>query len=423
MTHLKKSLSEWLVWQESLNPKEIELGLERCFQVAKKTDWLKIPPFKIITVAGTNGKGSSVAMLASIYQQAGYKVGCYTSPHLIDYNERVKINKQNVTDEQLVKAFERIDLARAEVTLTYFEFGTLAAMDVFYSEQPDIVILETGLGGRLDAVNIFDSDVCLITHIALDHTDWLGGTIEDIGREKAGIFREGKAAVCCDVDLPESVYTVAQQKKTPLFQAGTDFQVTQHEKSWDWTSTEKEYTELPVPAINGDFQIDNAAAVLMVVEQMQFLCPVDEASIRKGLMSVHIEGRLQRLDTEPEIILDVSHNPDATYRLAEYLKANPVKGENIAIVGMLSDKDHQKSLLPFKGLIEYWFLADIAVPRGGKAIALEKIIHSGNIEGTTRVFRTIDSAWNMAKKRANINDRLVVFGSFYMVSTVLKNIH
>ena len=284
-------LDKWLEWQESLHFTAIELGLERCKRVADNMGLLK-PSYNVISVAGTNGKGSSVTLLDKILRNAGHKVGRYTSPHLLKYNERICINGEEVSDTELCESFDRIDRARGDISLTYFEFGTLAALDIFRQHDVELALLEVGLGGRLDAVNVLDADVALITSIDIDHQQWLGDNRESIAREKAGIFRNKAIAVCSDPNPPQSLIDCANALGTPLSVAGSDYQYFSNEDSWSWQANDLSLKELPRPMQYCDFQLQHAAGVLMVLNKIQSEYPVSEEDIAQGLNSFRVDGRM-----------------------------------------------------------------------------------------------------------------------------------
>ena len=314
------SLQGWLKWQESFHPLYIDLGLERAAQVfyALHPDYVKPPT---ITVAGTNGKGSSVAYLEAIYIAQGYRVGAYTSPHILKYNERIKIDGEPVSDDRICEAFARIESVRGNTSLSYFEFSTLAALDIFRRAGVDVQLLEVGLGGRLDAVNIVDPDVALITSISIDHIEWLGGTREAIGREKAGIFRAAIPAITGDPEPPESLMQSAVDQHTSLYCIGKDFDYKKQLTGWDWFSADRQMLQLPEPGLKGEHQYRNASAVILAVTKMDKILPVTEASIKQGLANVHLAGRFQLIDGDIPVLLDVGHNPQAVRTLADYLAA------------------------------------------------------------------------------------------------------
>lgn len=313
-------LQGWLSWQETLHPTSIDLGLERVAAV-----WARLcpepVPFAVITIAGTNGKGSCATMLESIYRAAGIRTGCYTSPHLLRYNERIRLDGKALADAALCAAFERVDEARGESTLTYFEIGTLAALDLFVRSAPELVILEVGLGGRLDAVNILDPDVAVVTTIGLDHTAWLGETLDEIAAEKAGIFRHGRPAVVGHRAPSSSLIERAHRLGCDLLVLGRDFDWQEEGRTWRWTGPERSWSGLPAPALRGTFQRDNAATVLMAVSRLDHLLPVSGDGLRSGLRRASLAGRFQVIPGEVTWILDVAHNAQAAQSLAESLRS------------------------------------------------------------------------------------------------------
>lgn len=408
------TLAEWLNWQEGLHPREIDLGLERVAAVLSKLDLTPVD-FTVITVAGTNGKGSCVAMLEAILLAAGYRVGAYTSPHLLRYNERIRINGNEVADQALCAAFEEIDNARADVSLSYFEFGTLAAIDIFQRAGVDIAILEVGLGGRLDAVNVLDADVALISAIDIDHQDWLGDGREAIGREKAGILRAGRPAVCIDSRPPQSLLDYAQQLAAPLFLSGRDFQAEAGEQGWHWQGPEGESLQLPRPALAGDYQLQNAAGVLMCLRLLADRFPLDNAAIRRGLGRVQLAGRFQQLAGRPAVILDVAHNAQSARALAQNLTRMDCQGRTHLVFAMLADKDIAAVVDSLRGPVDEWYLAPLPVPRGASLAHLQ-----ASTQGLAcQSFASLQEAYAAACRDAQPEDRLVVAGSFYTVAAVL----
>ncbi len=419
---VSRTLDDWLRWQESLHPSEIELGLERVSAVFQRLH-PEPPPFTVITVAGTNGKGSSVAMLESILVTAGYRVGTYTSPHLIEYNERVRLSGQAVADALLIKAFERIDAARADTSLTYFEFGTLAALDIFYRQPLDVVILEVGLGGRLDAVNIVDADVALITSISLDHTDWLGEDIEAIAAEKAGIMRADKAAVFSGTDIPQAICQRAEALQVPLYVAGKDYRFAAGNgpDGWQWHRKDRPPVSLPMPGLSGLHQVQNAAGVMMVLQLLAETLPVSRPALHQGLREVSLAGRFQIRPGDPVLILDVAHNPDATARLAEQLARQPVSGRTLAVVGMLQDKDAAAALGKLTDSVDAWFTASLPTPRSQSGEKLRQVIEALGATNRVRVCENVPRALAAARDAAGPGDRIVLFGSFYTVAQGLAD--
>lgn len=419
------SLPEWLTWQEGLHPSAIELGLERVSKVFKRLH-PTLPSIPVITVAGTNGKGSSVALLESIYQNAGYRTGVYTSPHLMRYNERIHLKGEEVSDDVICEAFERIDQARLEeqqeISLTYFEFGTLAALDIFFRAKPDVIILEVGLGGRLDVVNIIDADVALITSIGIDHTAWLGNDRETIAIEKAGIMRKGRPVVFSSPDMPKSIAETAKTKGAILFQRDKDFD---WEKgagyaAWNWKSDKHQRIALPHSNLRGAHQLDNAAGVLMVIEQLADKLSVNQKQIKDGLLSVSLAGRFQCLPGSPMHILDVAHNEASMARLAELLNLQVCGGKNVAVLGMLEDKEHADALAVMLPEVSHWYIADLDVHRGAKSKQLATVLK--NLDNNTQIscFETVEQAIQAADSSVDENDRVIIFGSFHTVELAMQ---
>lgn len=408
------TLAEWLNWQETLHPSTIELGLERPGKVLRAMG-LENPEYTVITVAGTNGKGSSVAMLESILRSAGYRVGCYTSPHLQRYNERIRIDGEMVADELLCDAFARLDEARGDISLTYFEFGTLAAVDVFSRNRLDVAVLEVGMGGRLDAVNMLAPDCALVTAIDIDHSDWLGEDRETIAREKAGIFRAGRPAVCSDPDVPRTVIEWSSELDTPLYRIGHEYGFRQDADGWKWWGGNRQSVVLPLPALNGEYQLQNGAGVLMVLELLQEELPVSWQQVREGLQSVALPGRFQVIPGEVTTILDVAHNPQAARALAGNLGAMSTTGETHAVLAMLDDKDMSKVVYEMKEVVDHWYLAGLDTPRGASAEQLQKVLQSEGIVDAYQC-KNVAQAINEARGNVHPGERLVVFGSFYTVA-------
>ncbi len=418
----KMNLHDWLTHLESLHPKTIALGLERVEQVKQRLNLQ--PNFPIIVVGGTNGKGSVCAMLESMLYAAGYRVGCYTSPHLLHYNERVRIGKQPVSDAELCASFEHIEQARCakadlQIPLTYFEFGTLAAMQCFISHQVDVAILEVGLGGRLDAVNVFDNDCSVIASVDIDHTDYLGDTREAIGFEKAGIMRAGRVAICADADVPLSVTNHAEKIGAQLWHIGNEFGFTPHQGQWDYRSKVGTRNALPYPALRGAFQLHNASAVLAALDVLKDRLPVSMEAVRRGLIEVTLAGRFQFVPGKPQLILDVAHNPHAAKSLAQNLAGLPVCPHTYAVFAMLKDKDMAGVATALAPYIDTWLVAGIAVPRGATAAELAQALRQGGVRGEVLTFDHIADAVSYAYNAAGENDRIAAFGSFHTVAEVM----
>ena len=412
-----ETLNDWLVWQETLHPSAIDLGLERPGLVLKALS-LEHPPHQVITVAGTNGKGSSVAMLEAILIAAGYRVGSYTSPHLLCYNERIRLHGQPVEDGPICEAFARIDAARGDTSLTYFEFGTLAAFQIFAEAELDVAILEVGLGGRLDAVNLLDAEVALITAIDIDHAAWLGDTRELIALEKAGIIRPHRPAVCSDPHPPQSLLEHAEGQQTPLFCLERDYQYRAQDEGWLYSDGEGVLPGLPRPALVGEMQLQNAAGVIRALRCLGESLPVNTQAIRQGLLTVSLPGRMQRLPGHPEVILDVAHNPQSAQALAANLAAMPCQGRTLAVLGMLADKDIHSVLNILSASIDRWYLTSLHVWRGADADTLVAAAQEMGLH-VAGSFEQVEKALQQARADAREHDRIVVFGSFHTVAEAL----
>jgi len=412
-------LEKWLKWQESLHFTAIELGLERCRRVANNMGLLK-PAYNVISVAGTNGKGSSIIMLDQILRNADYKIGRYTSPHLLRYNERICINGEEVNDTELCESFDRIDRARGDISLTYFEFGTLAALDLFRQHNVELAIIEVGLGGRLDAVNVLDADVALISSIDLDHQQWLGDNRESIGREKAGIFRNKAPAICSDPNPPQSLLDCAAALGTPLSVLGRDYQLSISHDTWSWNSNDISLEELPRPMQYCDFQLQNAAGVLMVLEKIRHEYPVSEKDIKQGLNSFRLNGRLQIIPGEIPKILDVAHNRESVRALVENLRKIPCLGQTHLLVGMLKDKDHLEMFKVLNEIADSWNIVTLAQERGSDAKKLISDLESLGINENVYEYTNVDEALDKLHKSSMSGDRIVITGSFLTVGAALR---
>ncbi|MCB5187228.1 bifunctional tetrahydrofolate synthase/dihydrofolate synthase [Methylobacillus caricis] len=410
-------LAGWLAYIEALHPASIEMGLERVDLVRKHLNL--DPAFPVIIVAGTNGKGSTCAMLERVYHAAGYRVGCYTSPHFVRYSERVRVGCQEIADADLIKAFDAVEAARRDTSLTYFEFGTLAAVWHFTQAAVDVAILEVGLGGRLDAVNVFTPACTIVTSIDLDHMDFLGNDRECIGREKAGVFRTGIAAICGDEHPPQSLKTYAKQIGADLRCIGQDFAPSHLEDGWEYRVGAASLS-LPLPALAGDFQLNNAACVINALHAMQSTLPVNIAHIRQGLQEVTLNGRFQSCRTNPQVILDVAHNPHAAVALAENLQQRPIAGRTIAVFSMLADKDIAGVVSVMAPHIDAWYVASVGHLRGATQAQLLAFIAAATKENAQACgYENVISAYRQACIDAGENDRIIVFGSFFTVADVM----
>jgi len=419
------TLSGWLEWQEGFHPRSIDLGLERAASVFKALNPEGIKPPTII-VAGTNGKGSCIAFLESIYKAQGYRVGAYTSPHILRYNERIKIDGKPVADAMICQAFERIDAVRNEVSLSYFEFGTLAALDIFWRSELDVQLLEVGLGGRLDAVNIIDSDVSFITSISIDHIDWLGETREAIGYEKAGIFRQNIPAVIGDINPPDSLLKVAHENNTPLLKINHQFDFyVNRDGTWDWISNvheQRKYSSLPEPKLKGGHQLRNASSALMAITQMQEMLPVSEVFIHKGLQNVQLKGRFQLVEGAIPVLLDVAHNPQAVRVLLDYLLDQFADKKIYAVFSMMKDKDVKGVINIIKPVIHHWFIAPLATPRTASQSFMKDCFSLCELNNVNFDYRDFLEAYYAAENHAESGDLILIFGSFFLVSEYLAKI-
>ena len=414
------NLSQWLDYQQSIHPKSIELGLERVREVAGRMRLGK-PAKRVVTVAGTNGKGSTVAFVEAIARAAGYRVGAYTSPHLLAYNERVRIDGSPVDDAALVQAFEAVEAARGDTALTYFEFGTLAALWLFSREPLDLAVLEVGLGGRLDAVNLVDADVAIVTAIALDHVEYLGPDRESIAREKAGVLRPGKPAVIGELDPPDTLLREAERLGAPLFRAGRNHRWEVRTDGWTFHD-DRGALPLPLPGLRAPAQVANASAAITALRVMLPALKVDDAHIAAGVASVALPGRMQVIPGPVEIVLDVAHNPQAAGVLAENLGNMGFHPETWAVFGMLEDKDVEGVVALMKNRVDHWLLAALRAPRGLGAEALAGRMRAAGIEGDIRCHASPMEAYVAAQQGAQEGDRIVVFGSFLTVADVLAAI-
>jgi dihydrofolate synthase/folylpolyglutamate synthase len=411
-------LPDWLTWQERLHPVGIDMGLDRCRAVAMRMGLDHIGS-GVITVAGTNGKGSSVALLEAIYAAAGYRVASYTSPHLRRYNERIRLDREPVDDARICAAFQQVDEARNGTSLTYFEFGTLAAFTLFNEAKPDVCILEVGLGGRLDAVNLIDADVALISAIDLDHQDLLGATRAEIAREKAGIMRPGKPAVCSDPDAPPTLAAMAAATGCPLRRLGVDFHFECHSDSWDWWNAEQQWLALPSPALAGPHQYRNAAGVLQAVVDFTAL-PIAEPAIRQGLRTMHVPGRFQLIPGAIEYRLDVAHNPAAAQVLAETARAGRPVGKTHVIFGIMADKDSHGFIATLDPVVDEWHI--VTLPGTRAATASNLAVACRRLPGQRKSISTYESmaaACAAVASRTKPGDRVIVTGSHYAVSEFL----
>ncbi|HEX5513448.1 MAG TPA: bifunctional tetrahydrofolate synthase/dihydrofolate synthase [Gammaproteobacteria bacterium] len=412
-----QSLEGWLQWQQGLHPKAIDLGLERVRTVAARMGLLE-QGRPVITVGGTNGKGSCVAYLEAILTAAGYRVGAYTSPHILRYNERVRIGGQQAADADLVEAFARIDQARDGVSLTYFEFGTLAALDLFARAECDVWLLEVGLGGRLDAVNVIDADVAVLTSISLDHTDWLGADRDTIAREKAGIFRAGRVAVYGEQDMPPSIVAAAEKAGAELWHIGRDYRFAVHTDNWSFDGPRATWDNLPWPALLGAHQFANAAAALAALQAIVHRLPVAVEDVAAGLTQIRLAGRVQVLPGPVEWVVDVAHNRDGVACLARALRERRQTGRCHAVFAQMQRKELEPVVGELVGLVDNWWLLELPDADARPAAEVAESLHSLGLPvagqaGSDALFAAVTAA-------AQPGDRVLVFGSFRTVEEALR---
>ena len=415
-----QTLDQWLAWQQGLNPREIDLGLDRVARVLHQAGHNNHFDCPLIIVAGTNGKGSVVAYLEAIALAGGVTTCSYTSPHLLRYNERIRINGSEIDDESLCAAFERIDQARGDEHLTYFEFGTLAAIDLFMAVKPELVIMEIGLGGRLDAVNIMQPSIAVITTIAIDHTDWLGTDREAIGFEKAGIFRAGCRAVCGDLKPPQSLLQHAAHLEVDLKLIGRDFHVESRGGDWCLHTDGNSMDALPLPALAGEFQLVNAATAIIALESLHGFS-ADIEIIKRGLRDVRLPGRYQLIRQQPAVIVDVAHNPQAAESLLSQLRAEDCSGKTHAVVAMLADKPVTDVVELVSSEIDCWYTAGLeSVPRGLSASRMADAVEQQASDVKLCAAATVAEACDQALEAAAKEDRVIIFGSFYTVAEAMR---
>ena len=421
-SELPHDLAGWLTRVERLHPNTIELGLERSRAVAQRLG-LRLDCI-VITVAGTNGKGSTCALLESMLRASSYRVGTYTSPHLLRFNERARIDGESAGDEALLPLFIEVEQARGDTPLTYFEFTTLVILRLFQQAGLDVAILEVGLGGRLDTVNLVDADCAIVTSIDIDHVEYLGGTREAIGWEKAHIFRPGRPAICSDPMPPQSLIDHATTIGADLWLFGRDFNYSGDRQQWSYGGRSQRRNSLAYPALRGANQLLNAAGVLAALEALRARLPVSQQAVRKGLATVDLPGRFQVLPGRPAVILDVSHNPHAAAHLATNLDNMGFFPYTWAVFGMLRDKDIDQVIDKLKSRIDHWLVTDLPGPRAASAAEIiAKLARAGITAGPERRIEAFESpaqALRAATGAAAENDRIVVFGSFLTVSDVLR---
>ncbi|MGZ8993677.1 MAG: bifunctional tetrahydrofolate synthase/dihydrofolate synthase [Burkholderiaceae bacterium] len=417
---MSEGLLIWLARIERLHAKPIDLGLDRLRQVADRLDLrLDIPT---IIVGGTNGKGSTCAMLDAILRAAGYRVGLYTSPHLLRFNERARIDGVDAADDALISQFEAVEQARGDTTLTYFEFTTLAILRLFSKSKLDAAVLEVGLGGRLDAVNLFDADVAIVTSVAMDHMDYLGATRELIGAEKAHIYRADRPAICSDPEPPRALLEHARAIGADLWRFGHDFNYQGDRQQWAYAGRHTRRASLPYPALRGANQLLNAAGALAALEALASRLPVSQQAVRQGLLTVQLPARFQVLPGKPAIVLDVAHNPHAAAVLAQNLDMMGFYPQTYAVFGMLNDKDVSGVVAKVGNRIDHWYVAPTSGARGASAATIARHVRAVMPIASVSEHPNVAAALASARERATADDRILAFGSFVSVAEAMRAI-
>ncbi len=416
-----KTLQEWLDWCEQLHPVAIDMGLDRVKTVADRMDLRFDCP--VITVAGTNGKGSTCAMLEAVLFQAGYRTGVYTSPHLVHFEERCRLHGESASSEVFAQAFAAVEATRGDVSLTYFEFSTLAILHLMAQSNLDVAILEVGLGGRLDAVNVIDADCAVITSIDIDHTAILGKDRESIGFEKAGIMRAGRPVIVSDPVPPQSVIDHAAALGADLWLFGRDFNFSGDKQQWAWAGRDRRYSGMAYPALRGANQLINASGVLAALDALRQRIPVTAQAVRNGLAMVELPGRFQIVPGQPVLVLDVAHNPHSVSALAANLDAMGFYPTTHAVLGVMADKDLLPMLQKVNPMIDRWYFTDLPLPRAAKAADLQQAwqVQNNRSDTASSVHANPMQALQAAIDAADPADRIVVFGSFYTVGGVLQD--
>lgn len=410
------NVADWLAWQQVAHPVAVDPGLARVGAVWRRLQLARAGT--VLTVGGTNGKGSVCAYLDAILSAAGYDTGLFMSPHLVRYHERIRVGGREVSDAALLAAFAQIEAARGDISLTFFEWNTLAAFVVFAREPLDVAVLEVGMGGRLDAVNLLDAEVSAVVSVGLDHCEWLGDTIEEIGAEKAGIFRAGRPAIFGSRSVPQSVLNGAAACGASLRRIGVDFDFVERADGWDYIGFGSRRRELPLPALEGSMQLGNAATALAILDAVEPAVLVPDEAVRTGLRAVRLPGRFQVIAGDPEWILDVAHNPDAARALSVALAARPCRGRTIAVCGILGDKDIETIVRILAGQVRQWIAAQLDGPRSLAAAELARRIAAACGAGVTAA-ESIAAGLSAARESARPGDRVLVFGSFLTVGPAL----
>jgi len=416
---MPKTIEAWLEYIQGLHAREIDLSLERVREVYNKLRPQGLD-FKVVTVAGTNGKGSTCEILASIYRSADFKTGKYTSPHVLSYNERFEINRKQVSDVKLMEVMSRVESARAQIGLTFFEFGTLVAIELFADQRVDVAIMEVGLGGRLDAVNILDADVAVISSISIDHVDWLGNNINEIALEKIAITRPNHPCVVSLRNPPQVLLQYCNDNNVPVSQLGVDYDFNIRTKEWFWFGLEKKIESLQLPFRQSGVQLENATSAIMAVQLMQKKLFVDEEKIRQGIEKARLIARRQIVSKQPTIIVDVAHNQASISELVTFINDVPIEGKIYAICGMLKDKQIDVSLAPMLDLVDEWNFVTIHSSRGSRADDIESILDNLSSNLVSFCHQQAQDAYNQVTDKLKCEDVLLVFGSFFIVSDIMQ---
>lgn len=414
----KASLASWLLYIEKIHFNQIDLGLERVLEVKEKAGIN--PDFPIILVGGTNGKGSTCAFIESILNESNLKVGCYTSPHFINFNERIRINKNEASDNKIVDALNYLENKRENISLTYFELTTLAAVEVFIKEKVDIAILEVGLGGRLDAVNIFNPIMSIITSVSLDHQNYLGDTVEAIAYEKAGIFRSKKPAIINYKNPASSLVAIAKKIGSCINTLNKDYKILKTQSNIRYESDISIYNSLPLPKIKGNHQVLNLAGALRCIDFIKDFFPISEQEVIKGINHAHIKGRFEILNTKPFIVTDVAHNQEASINLASNFSEKKLTGKTIAVFSIMADKDIQAVVEPFMDIVDEWYITKNQSERSASVEQIEKDLLSKKNKINVHKFDSISLAYQEALNKSQVDDNIIMFGSFFVNSEVFQ---
>ncbi len=412
------TLEDWLARIERLHPRSIDLSLDRVRTVADRLGIAFACP--VVIVGGTNGKGSTCAMLEAMLRAAGYRCGLYTSPHLLDFNERARVDGIAAGDEALLAEFEAVEKVRGATSLTYFEFTTLAILRLFMEARLDAVVLEVGLGGRLDATNLVDADCAIVTSVALDHMEYLGATRELIGFEKAHIYRRGRPAICADPQPPQSLLDVAGELGADLWRFGRDYNYQGDRQQWAYAGRDVRRSGLPYPSLRGANQLLNASAALAALESLAQKLPVSQQAVRQGLLSIELPARFQVLPGRPAVVLDVAHNPQAAAVLAENLDNSGFFPRTLAVFGMLREKDAGGVIDKVAGRVDHWYLGSTSGARGLAAAELQRLLKERRPDAASTTFDNVAAAYAAAELAAGPDDRIVIFGSFLTVAEVMR---